>query len=92
MAELGGSLHKLPRCFLRVSGAARSALSSLGDASNVRGDLATAMRRIAHVAGDFIGGAGLLFDRTGDGVLDIVDVSDDGTYLPIASTAPLASF
>src|SRR5207302_5051434 len=49
----------------------------LGDTRDVLSDLTAALGGLGDVAADLAGGAGLLLDRAGDGVLDVVDLADD---------------
>jgi hypothetical protein len=77
LLEVAGHAGELGGGALAVGGAGGGGVRGAGDAGHVRGDLGRAPRRIGHVAGDLVGGRGLLFDGAGDGVLDVVDAGDD---------------
>lgn len=49
-----------------------------GDADNVGGDFARAMRGLLDVARDFVGGRTLFLNSSRDGAGDLVHLADDG--------------
>ena len=66
---------------LRVAGPFGGTLSRLGDLRDVLGNFGAAGSRLRHRAIDLGRGRRLLFDRTGDRVLQLADLVDHGAYL-----------
>ena len=47
-----------------------------GDATDIGRHFLSALGRLFHIAGDFLGGRALFLDRGGDGRGDLVDLTD----------------